>query len=99
MKTEKCTILYKAELQEANRQALKAGGRAIEPDYVEKLPNDCRFPVFFKLPLERGWVRCQIGTARDVHATDYMPLWLDVPPQIYNNLTTIEVPVDEEVAG
>jgi hypothetical protein len=97
MKTKECKYLCKAELREANRQAIKAGCNSIEPDYIEKLPDDCRFPVFFKLPWERhGWVRCQVGTASDAHATDYMPLWLDVPAGIYENLGTVEVPVDEE---
>lgn len=90
--------LSKAELHEANRQAIKAGGRAIDPDYVGRLPEGLRFPVVFMLPWERrGWVRCQIGTATSIAAQDYMPVWLDVPQSIYDNLSSVEVQDNMEV--
>jgi hypothetical protein len=99
MKTEQYKYLTKAELQEANRLAIKAGGRAIEPDYLERLPDAHRFPVFFALPWERhGWVRCQIGTATDTAAHDYMPVWLDVPNAFYDHLASITVKEAEEVS-
>ena len=89
-------VLHKKELQAANIRAFKAGFNSIEPDYIKDLPDGCLFPVFFTLPIERGWMRCQIGTASDAHAKDYMPLWLDVPHIFYENLHTVEIDVDEE---
>ena len=98
MKTKHYKYMSKAELQEANRRAIKAGGRAIEPSYVERLPDAGRFPVLFTIPWERhGWVRCQIGTATDSMARDYTPVMLDVPNVIFRNLSSIEVGEAEEV--
>ena len=86
----------KGELQEANRQAIKAGGRAIEPDYIDGLAANLRFPIFFELPWERhGFVRCQIGTG--VPGEEYIPLFIDVPLAIYDHLSVIHIPVEEEV--
>lgn len=85
--------LLKGELEEANRQALKGGGRAIEPSYVQKLPADCRYPILREIPWERhGWVRCEIGTASAANGEDYRAVWLDVPQRIHSNLSTMEVP-------
>ena len=90
---ESCKYLSKWELKEANRRAAKGAGRSIDPEYVEKLPDDLRYSIFFTLPWERhGWVRCQIGTATTAKAENYVPLWLDVPRLIYDNLS--EVPVE-----
>lgn len=62
----KIKYLTKGELEEANRLAIKARCTAIETTYLEELPDACRYPVLFTLPWERhGWVRCQIGTARN----------------------------------
>lgn len=94
----KIRCLTKGELQEANRQAIKAGCRAIDPAYAERLPEGLRYPVFFTLPWERhGWVRCQIGTATSIPAQDYTPVIIDVPQAIYDDLTSVEVPDDVEV--
>jgi hypothetical protein len=93
----KVRVLYKGEMMASNRRAIKAGCRAIEPEYIEQLPDDLRHPIFFTLPWERhGWVRCQVGTATSPTADNYMPVWLDVPRDIYDHLSVIEVPVDEE---
>ena len=76
------------------------GGRAIESEYIKKLPGNCKYPVVFTLPWERqGWVRCEIGTALSGSGEGYVPVWLDVPRDIYDNLGTFEVPVDKGVAG
>ena len=92
-----CRYLTKGELKEANRRAIKAGGRAIEPEYVDGLPDDLRYPIFFELPWERhGWVRCQVGTG--IPGKDYTPLFIDVPQKIYDNLGVVKVAVDEEVS-
>ena len=94
----KCKILYIGELKEANRRAIQAGRNAIEPDYLERLPNDMRYPVMFTLPWEErpGWVRCLIGTAVSLKAEDYVPLLLDVPRWMYDNLSEIDIPSNEE---
>lgn len=82
----------KGELQEANRQAIKDGCRAIDPAYAERLPESHRYPVFFTLPWERhNWVRCQVGTATSIQADDYTPVIIDVPQAIYDNLISVEV--------
>ena len=79
--------LSKNELSKANRQAIKAGCRAIDPAYVERLPEGLHYPVFVTIPWERhGWVRCNVGTATDVAATDFTLVWLDVPQDIYDSL-------------
>jgi len=79
--------LSKRELKEANRRAERSAGRWIDPEYVEQLPDDLRYPIFFTLPWERhGWVRCQVGTATTAKAEDYVPVWLDVPQFMYDNL-------------
>lgn len=84
-------ILTKGELQEANRQAIKAGCRAIDPAYAERLPERHRYPVFFSLPWERhDWVRCHVGTATSIQADDYTPVIIDVPQEIYDNLISVE---------
>jgi hypothetical protein len=93
-----CKFLTKAELKRANKQAIKAGCNAIEPSYIEGLPDGLRCPVFFVMPWERhGWVRCQIGTASDKAGHDYTPLWIDVPNAIYDNLGCVKVEEGEEV--
>ena len=95
----KRTVRYlsKGELKEANRRAIQSGGRAVEPEYIERLPDAFRYPVFFELPWERhGWVRCEIGTGTSPSADDYTPVWVDVPALIYDHLGTVEVAVDEE---
>ena len=87
----------KVELKKANRQAIEAGGRAIEPEYVDGLSDTFRYPIFFAMPWERhGWVRCQVGTGVPGH--DYTPLFIDVPQEMYEKLGAIEMPVDEEAA-
>ena len=89
MKSE-LRYFMKGELQEANRQAIRSGCRAVEPEYIEGLPDNLRYPVFFVLPWERhGWVRCQVGTGR--LGGEYTPLFLDVPQGIYENLDVVEV--------
>ena len=88
--------LSKGELQEANRRAIEAGCRAVEPEYIEELPDALRYPIFFEFPWERhGWVRCQVGTG--VPGQDYTPLVIDVPQIIYESLDVVDVPVDAEV--
>lgn len=88
----------KGELEEANRRAIKAGFRAVEATYLKQLPDACRYPVVFTLPWERhGWVRCQIGTARNKSAEQYTLIVLDVPHEIFENLASIEVPDNMEV--
>ena len=92
MPMKQLKYLSKSELLEANRRAIKAGCRAIDPIYAEQLNDGLRYPVFFTLPWERlGWVRCQIGTATSIPATDYTPVLLDVPQAIYENLGSVEV--------
>lgn len=99
MERETIKYLTKGELEVANRLALKAKCNAIDPAYVEQLPSDMRYPVFFAMPWERpGWVRCQIGTATAIPADDYVPLLLDVPNSMYDKLGTVEVVVDDELA-
>jgi len=84
--------LTKGELQEANRQARKAGCRAIDPACAERLPERYRYPVFITLPWERhDWVRCQVGTATSIQADDYTPVIIDVPQAIYDTLISVEV--------
>ena len=96
--TRSCRYLSKAELQEANRRAIEAGGRAVEPEYIEGLPDGLRYPIFFELRWERhGWVRCQVGTGTCLNPDDYTPVFLDVPQGIYENLGVVDVPVDEGV--
>jgi hypothetical protein len=88
----------KVELQEANRQAIEAGCRAVKPEYVDVLSADLKFPIFLEFPFERhGWVRCQIGTG--IPGKEYTPLFIDVPQAIYDNLGVVDVPVNEEVAS
>jgi hypothetical protein len=97
-RTTHVKCLSKGELRKANRRAIKSGCRAIDPSYIKQLPTTLRYPVFFTIPWERhGWVRCHVGTATDAAATDYRPLWLDVPQEIYDNLTSIEVNNNMEV--
>lgn len=85
--------LSKCELEQANRRASKGDGRSIDPEYVEKLPENCRYPIFVALPWERqGWVRCQIGTSTTAKAEDYVPVWLDVPQFLYDNLCEFTIP-------
>lgn len=84
--------LTKSELKEANRQAIKAGCRAIDPAYAERLPDRHRYPVLFTIPWERhDWVRCHVGTATSIQADDYTPVLIDVPKAIYGNLISVEV--------
>jgi hypothetical protein len=98
MKNEVYKFLTKAQLERANKRAIKAGCNAIEPTYVDQLPDGVRFPIFFCLPWERhGWVRCQIGTAQDKVGHDYIPVWLDVPNDIYDDLASVNVTEVEEV--
>lgn len=83
--------LTKGELQEANRLAIKCGGWAVEPEYIEGLADNLRYPIFFQLPWERhGWVRCQIGTG-DPATGEYTPMFVDVPQVMYENLGVVEV--------
>ena len=98
MKRESYKYLTKKELRRANRLAIDARGTAIEPDYVRKLPTECKYPVFFSLPCERGWMRCQVGTSVSGTGNAFVPLWLDVPPEIYESLGTVKIEVDDEVA-
>jgi hypothetical protein len=85
-------ILTKGELQEANRQAIKAGCRAIDPAYAERLPERYRYPVLFTIPWERhDWVRCHVGTATSIQADDHTPVLIDVPKAIYDKLISVEV--------
>jgi hypothetical protein len=94
----KIRYLTKGELQEANRQALNGGGRAVAPEYIQGLPDNFRYPVFFTIPWERhGWVRCQVGTGASPAVDDYTPIVIDVPNAIYENLGVVEVSADEEV--
>lgn len=91
MLTREIKYLTKSELLEANRRAIEAGHRAIDPIYAEQLIEGFRYPVFMTLPWERhGWVRCQIGTATSIPANDYTPVLLDVPLTIYENLGSVE---------
>ncbi|MDY0170316.1 MAG: hypothetical protein RBS80_27475, partial [Thermoguttaceae bacterium] len=88
--------LGKGELKEANRRSKESAGRWIDPEYVERLPDDLRYPIFFTLPWERhGWVRCQVGTATVANGEDYVPVWLDVPQSMYENLGEVEVPAGD----
>jgi hypothetical protein len=99
MKLEKVKYFTKSQLMEANRQAIKAGCNAITPEFIASLPDGLKYPIFFRLPWERhGWVRCQVGAATSMPPRDFTPLWFDVPQGIYENLDTVDVPVDEEVA-
>ena len=99
MKKVKCKILYKGELKEANRQAIKAGCNAIDPEYLDRLPN-MRYPITFTLPWElHGWVRCQVLTATGPKAEDFGSVQLDVPEVIFSILSEIEFPVDKEVGA
>lgn len=85
--------LSKGEFREANRQAIKADGRAVDPGYLDQLPDSFKYPIVFTLPWERhGWMRCQVLTGADNE-----PIILDVPLILYDNLGTVEVPVTEEV--
>lgn len=98
MPTRAIKYLTKSELLEANRRAIEAGYRAIDPIYAEQLIEGFRYPVFMTLPWERhGWVRCQIGTATSIPAHDYKPVFVDVPQSIFDNLSSVEVPEDIEV--
>jgi hypothetical protein len=95
MSTRSYKWLSKWELKEANRRAAKSAGRSIDPEYVEQLPDDLRYPIFFTLPWERhGWVRCEVGTGTTAKAEDYMAVWLDVPQFLYDNLSEITVPAE-----
>ena len=88
----------KSELRKANRRATKAGCRAIDPTYIEQLPEGLRYPVYFTLPWERhGWVRCQIGTATCIPPHDLTPVFIDIQQASYDKLPSIEVQEDEEV--
>jgi hypothetical protein len=88
--------LSKGELKEANRRAVKTGCRAVDPEYIEGLADNLRYPIFFELPWERhGWVRCQIGTG-DPATEEYVPVFVDVPRIIYDNLGVVEVPESAE---
>jgi hypothetical protein len=94
----KIKYLTKRELHKANQQAITAGCRAIDQSYAERLPEGLRYPIFFEIPWERhGWVRCQIGTATSVPPHDYMPMWLDVPQRMYNNLSSLEINESMEI--
>jgi hypothetical protein len=90
--------LTKGELEEANRQAIKAGSRAIALEYIQGLPENFKYPIFFTLPWERhGWVRCQVGTGSCLNAEDYTPVFIDVPRELYESLGVVEIPEDEAV--
>jgi hypothetical protein len=85
--------LSKGELEEANKRSIDAGCRAVKPEYLDRLPDNYKYPIVFTLPWERnGWIRCQVITGADSE-----PIFLDIPQIIYENLGTVEVPVDEEV--
>jgi hypothetical protein len=96
MQKIKYKYLTKWQLEQANQQAIAACCNAIDPSYIERLPDGCKYPVFFRLPWERrGWVRCQIGTATCLPAEDYTPVLLDVPQAMFDELPTVEVQVEE----
>jgi hypothetical protein len=43
-------------------------------------------------------MRCEVGTSVTGTGDGFVPLWLDVPPEIYESLGTVEIEVDDELA-
>lgn len=99
MSSYKC--FNKTTILHANKEAKKNNyNRQLEPKFVDSLPEDVWFPIFFTMMHEHAagvkvdmHVRCWVQF--DEHGTKG---WIDIPMKIYNTLATFNVP-DEDKAN
>ena len=83
-------------LRLVNKLALKNKCNAIEPKFLDQLPDGLIYPVLRKMPWERsGWVRCMISVATSLPAVDIHEVILDVPQEMFNTLPTKSVSWDK----
>lgn len=56
-------IITKARLISANTKARQAGANSIDPDFLQTIPSEFRYPVTRALPFpeRHGFVRCWVG--------------------------------------
>jgi hypothetical protein len=88
--------LSKQRLIALKKQAEKAGGNHIDPQFLQTIPSRFKYPVCcaVPVPLERWWVRCwvTIGTDDPPLAENIHHLLLDMPIQVFENLPVVEAP-------
>jgi hypothetical protein len=81
----------KSALIAANNAAKNAGCNYIDPEFLNDVPDQFKFPVCpaLPIPMERGWVRCVVTVGRNL-SDDVHHLLLDMPGEEYEMLPTVK---------